>query len=103
MFYSQAGIASEQLIIALEPEGGAIFCRERSLKDFAYQKGDANISDVFTLPNCSYAMVDIGGNSIASYLTIGSYVSVRSSRYEARGKLSKLLSMNAQLTYEPIV
>lgn len=59
-----AGITSEQLIIALEPEGGAIFCRERSLKDFAYQKGDANISDVFTLPNCSYAMVDIGGGTL---------------------------------------
>ena len=65
------------------------------------------------------------------YLTIGSYISVRSSRYEARGKfgehercvrvargvaesnssfLSALqtsrvlhISMNAQLTYEPIV
>ena len=65
---------------------------------------------------------------ISSYLTIGSYVSVRSSRYEARGKfgeherctgsvaesnssfLSALqtsqvlhISMNAQLRYEPIV
>lgn len=64
----KAGITSEntkeQLIIALEPEGGAIFCRERSLKDFANQKGDASISDVFTLPNCSYAMVDIGGGTL---------------------------------------
>ena len=103
MFYSQAGITSEntkeQLIIALEPEGGAIFCRERSLKDFANQKGDASISDVFTRPNCSYAMVDIGGNSIASHLTIGTYVSVRSSRYEALQTSQVLhISMNAQLT-----
>ena len=74
MFYSKAGITSEntkeQLIIALEPEGGAIFCRERSLRDFSDQKGDANISDVFTRPGHSYAMVDIGGNSIASHFFI---------------------------------
>ena len=46
-------------------------------------------------------------------LTIGSYVSVRSSRYEARGKFREhercvrvalgYASMNTQLTYEPIV
>lgn len=63
-----AGITSEntkeQLIIALEPEGGAIFCRERSLRDFSNQKGDANISDVFTRPGHSYAMVDIGGGTL---------------------------------------
>ncbi|XP_058941886.2 heat shock 70 kDa protein 12A [Pocillopora verrucosa] len=63
-----AGITSEntkeQLIIALEPEGGAIFCQKRSLRDFSDQKGDASISDVFTRPGHSYAMVDIGGGTL---------------------------------------
>lgn len=65
---SKAGITSvnnkEQLIIALEPEGGALFCRERNLRDFADQKGDACISDVFARPGYSYAVVDIGGGTL---------------------------------------
>ena len=65
-FYrSKAGIASpdntEQLIIALEPEGGAIFCRERKLRDFVDQTGDASVSDVLVRPGLRYVMMDIGG------------------------------------------
>ena len=51
----------EQLIIALEPEAGAIFCRERKMKDFADQTGDASVSDVLFRPGLRYAMMDIGG------------------------------------------
>ena len=61
----QAGIASpdypEQLIIALEPEGGAIFCRERKMRDFYDQTGDAFVSDVLARPGSQYLMMDIGG------------------------------------------
>jgi len=66
--YSKAGIASpeskEQLIIALEPEGGAIFCRERKMRDFADETGDAGVSDVLTRPGQRYVMMDIGGGTL---------------------------------------
>lgn len=61
----KAGIASpdnkEQLIIALEPEAGAIFCKERKLKDFVGQTGSARVSDALVSPGKSYVMMDIGG------------------------------------------
>ena len=68
--YSKAGIASpeskEQLIIALEPEGGAIFCRERKMRDFADQTGDASVSDVLGRPGQRYVVMDIGGRAYYS-------------------------------------
>ncbi|KAJ7353719.1 hypothetical protein OS493_032589 [Desmophyllum pertusum] len=64
----KAGIASpdntDQLIIALEPEGGAIFCRERKIEDFADQTGDACIYDVVYRPGLRYLMMDIGGGTL---------------------------------------
>ncbi|XP_068733293.1 heat shock 70 kDa protein 12A-like [Montipora capricornis] len=64
----KAGIASpeskEQLIIALEPEGGAIFCRERKMRDFADQTGDASVSDVLGRPGQRYVVMDIGGGTL---------------------------------------
>ena len=64
-YYFKAGIASpdnkDQLIIALEPEGAAIFCRERKMEDFADQTGDACIYDVVYRPGLRYLMMDIGG------------------------------------------
>jgi len=70
LYYSKAGIASpeskEQLIIALEPEGGAIFCRERKMRDFADQTGDASVSDVLGRPGQRYVMMDIGGRAYLS-------------------------------------
>lgn len=61
----KAGIASpdnkEQLIIALEPEAGAIFCKERKLKDFVGQTGSARVSDALVSRGRSYVMMDIGG------------------------------------------
>lgn len=65
VYNSKAGIASpdnkEQLIIALEPEAGAIFCKERKLKDFVGQTGSARVSDTLVSPGKSYVMMDIGG------------------------------------------
>ncbi|KAJ7353716.1 hypothetical protein OS493_032586 [Desmophyllum pertusum] len=64
----KAGIASpdnkDQLIIALEPEGAAIFCRERKMEDFADQTGDACIYDVVYRPGLRYLMMDIGGGTL---------------------------------------
>ena len=63
--YFKAGIASpdntDQLIIALEPEGGAIFCREGKMADFTDQTGAASVSDVLVRPGLRYLMMDIGG------------------------------------------
>ena len=71
MYISQAGIASpdkeEQLIIALELEAGAIFCKERSLKDFLGQTGNARVSDALVSPGKSYVMMDIGGTKVVCY------------------------------------
>lgn len=65
MYNSKAGIASpdkeEQLIIALEPEAGAIFCKERKVQDFLGQTGSAKVSDALVSPGKSYVMMDIGG------------------------------------------
>ena len=62
---SKAGVCSpdnsDQLIIALEPEAAAIFCGERKMRDFADEKGDANVSDVFARTGSRYVMMDIGG------------------------------------------
>lgn len=69
-YYSKAGIASpesrEQLLIALEPEGGAIFCRERKMRDFDDHTGDASVSDVLGRPGQRYVMMDIGGRTYYS-------------------------------------
>lgn len=64
--YFKAGIASaenpEQLLIALEPEAASIHCRDKKMKDFTSERGDADISDVFARPAVKYLVVDIGGN-----------------------------------------
>ena len=62
----KAGIASannpEQLLIALEPEAASIHCRDKKMKDFTRERGDAAVSDVFARPAAKYLVVDIGGN-----------------------------------------
>lgn len=71
--FFKAGIASannpEQLLIALEPEAASIHCREKKMKDFTSERGDADISDVFARPAAKYLVVDIGGNLIACNIT----------------------------------
>ena len=64
----KAGIASannpEQLLIALEPEAASIHCRDKKMKDFTSERGDAAVSDVFARPAAKYLVVDIGGNLV---------------------------------------
>lgn len=68
MYNFKVGIASpdnvEQLIIALEPEAGAIFCKERKVQDFLGETGSARVSDALIPPGKSYVMMDIGGNLV---------------------------------------
>ena len=65
-YHSKAGIASpdntEQLILVSEPEGGAIFCQKRKMRDFVDQTGDASVSDVVARPGQRYVLIDIGGS-----------------------------------------
>jgi len=62
----KAGIASadnpEQLLIALEPEAASVYCREKKMRDFSSERGDASVSDVFARPGSKYLVTDIGGN-----------------------------------------
>ena len=53
--------APEQLLIALEPEAASIHCREMKMREFANEKGDATVSDVFARPGAKYLVIDIGG------------------------------------------
>ena len=53
--------APEQLLIALEPEAASIHCREMKVREFANEKGDATVSDVFARPGSKCLVIDIGG------------------------------------------
>ena len=53
----------EQLLIALEPEAASIHCREMKMREFANEKGDATVSDVFARPGSKYLVIDIGGKT----------------------------------------
>ena len=55
--------APEQLLIALEPEAASIHCREMKMREFANEKGDATVSDVFARPGSKYLVIDIGGKN----------------------------------------
>lgn len=50
----------DRLIVALEPEGAAIFCRECRLKDFLDQNGEATLADILG-EGSKYLVMDIGG------------------------------------------
>lgn len=64
----KAGIASsddpEQLLIALEPEAASVYCREKKMRDFSSERGDASVSDVFARPGSRYLVIDIGGGTL---------------------------------------
>ena len=66
LHFFKAEIASpddpEQLLIALEPEAASVYCREKKMRDFSCERGDANVSDVFAWPGSRYLVIDIGGN-----------------------------------------
>lgn len=67
LYFLKAGIASsddpEQLLIALEPEAASVYCREKKMRDFTSERGDASVSDVFARPGARYLVIDIGGNN----------------------------------------
>lgn len=40
-----------------------MYCREKKMRDFTSERGDANVSDVFARPGSRYLVIDIGGNN----------------------------------------
>lgn len=66
VIFLKAGIASadnpEQLLIALEPECASAYCREKKMREFSSNKGDASVSEVFARPGSRYLVMDVGGN-----------------------------------------
>lgn len=58
-FYFQAGIDSNRLVIALEPEAASIFCKELPVEKF--EGGSDNIN-VFSTGQ-RYLVLDAGGNN----------------------------------------
>lgn len=66
VIFLKAGIASadnpEQLLIALEPECASAYCREKKMREFSSNKGDASVSEVFARPGSRYLVIDVGGN-----------------------------------------
>ena len=54
---------SGQLIIALEPEAAAVFCRQSKLREFVEGKGrEETVKDAFVPAKTQYLVVDNGGN-----------------------------------------
>ncbi|PFX18457.1 Heat shock 70 kDa protein 12A [Stylophora pistillata] len=64
----EAGVGSaekaDQLMIALEPEAAAIFCKEKNLNDFQEEAGDRCLDGVLSQINTHYIVVDIGGGTL---------------------------------------
>jgi len=64
----QAGLAqpsdSSQLIIALEPEAAAVYCRQRKLREFVEEKGEETVKDSLVPANTQYLVIDNGGGTM---------------------------------------
>lgn len=65
----QAGLIhpskSGQLIIALEPEAAAVFCRQSKLREFVEGKGrEETVKDAFVPAKTQYLVVDNGGGTM---------------------------------------
>jgi len=63
----QAGLAkpsdSSQLIIALEPEAAAVYCRQRKLREFVEEKGEETVKNSLVPAKTQYLVIDNGGKS----------------------------------------
>ena len=63
-FFSQAGMIdntnSDRLMLALEPEVAAIYCRSLKMSEFSGDKKEKNLQ---MTPNTTYMVVDVGGTS----------------------------------------
>ena len=55
----QAGIQDNQLVLALEPEGAAIFCKEITVKKGG-QQGTSDCLETFQ-PGAMFLLIDLGG------------------------------------------
>ena len=63
----QAGLAkpsdSSQLLIALEPEAAAVYCRQRKLREFVEEKGEETVMNSLVPAKTQYLVIDNGGKS----------------------------------------
>lgn len=68
MHFSQAGLADEsnssQLIIALEPEAAAVYCRQSKMREFVEGKGEEIVKDTLAPVKTQYLVIDNGGKNI---------------------------------------
>lgn len=68
----QAGLStsvnSSQLIIALEPEAAAVYCRQRKLREFVEGKGEETVKETLVPVKTQYLVIDNGGKSPGSFL-----------------------------------
>lgn len=66
-FHFQAGLVSSknssQLIIALEPEAAAVYCRQRKLREFVEEKGEEVVKDTLVPAKTQYLVIDNGGKN----------------------------------------
>lgn len=64
----EAGVGSagnaDQLMIALEPEAAAIFCKEKNMRDFHGESDDRSLDEMLSQINTPYLVVDIGGGTL---------------------------------------
>lgn len=64
----EAGLASssdpKQLIIALEPEAAAVYCRQRKLREFVEGKGEETVKEALVPTNTQYLVIDNGGGTM---------------------------------------
>lgn len=64
----QAGLSSSidssQVIIALEPEAAAVYCRQRKLREFVEGNGDQVVKDTLVPAKTQYLVIDNGGKDI---------------------------------------
>ena len=70
----QAGLAkpsdSSQLIIALEPEAAAVYCRQRKLREFVEEKGEETVKNSLVPAKTQYLVIDNGGKN-QNFIVIG--------------------------------
>ena len=52
------------VIIALEPEAAAVYCRQRKLREFVEGKGDEVVKDTLVLTKTQYLVIDNGGKNL---------------------------------------
>lgn len=59
-----SSINSDQVIIALEPEAAAVYCRQRKLREFVEEKGDEIVKDTLVPTKTQYLVIDNGGGTM---------------------------------------